>query len=156
MVAALALSAVAIGYNYQRAEKFQAEAKFQESRARAYQEKSNVLLVSMKDKDATIARYQEATKELVKIANEQADRASEAAEQIDKLKKSLTDLRAFLRVQEDADHAILDCEKLLRSDLGVCPGHTLGVRERARRSLQRSGSANPGAGSAKAGSSAGS
>jgi DNA repair exonuclease SbcCD ATPase subunit len=156
MMAALALSVVAIGYNYQRAEKFQAEAKFQESRARAYQEKSHVLLVSMRDKDATIAKYQAATKELVKIAHEQADRATEAAEQIDKLKKSLTDLRAFLRVQEDADHAIPNCEKLLRSDLNVCPGHTLGMRERARRSLQRSGSANPGARPAETGPSIGS
>lgn len=128
---ALILALAAIGYNYQRGEKYRERAEAAESRV--------VLLVSdLQAKDDAIATMQAAGRELLKVAGGQQKAIEHAAGQLQDYAQALVTARAALRAKEDADRDIPACQVILHADLTACPGHAGGVRERARRSLQRS------------------
>jgi predicted RNase H-like nuclease (RuvC/YqgF family) len=137
---ALVLALAAIGYNYQRGEKYR-------ERAEAAEASSALLVSDLQAKDATIARMKAASQELLRIVNEQSQAIESAAFQLDLYDKALNTARAKLRANEERDREIPACQAVLNLDLSVCPGHTDGLRQRASRSLSRStgGSAPAGA-----------
>ena len=129
---ALTLALAATGYNYQRGEKFRARAEVAETRLAE--------LVNLLDVQNEIARKcAEANRKLFVLSEQQAKNIETQAETVRDSAQRLASIRATLRAKEDADREIPACEILLHSDLGVCPGHSGGLRSRAARSLQRSG-----------------
>jgi hypothetical protein len=133
---ALLLAFVAIGYNYQRAERFQAEKQVAIEQRDAAQG-------ALESQNAAVEQCAEASRKLFNIATEQDRAINMAADQIELLNQDLVTTRAELRDQEDRDHEIPACEIVLQTDLSVCPGHAASVRQRASRSLQRSGGGSP-------------
>lgn len=132
LILALVLALAATGYNYQRGEKFR-------ERAEAAETRTVELVNALQVQNEVAQKCAEANKKLF-VLNAQQSRDIEAqAKVVRESAQQLASARAALRAKEDADREIPACETLLRSDLGVCPGHTSGVRNRAARSLQRSG-----------------
>lgn len=131
LMLALVLSLAAIGYNYQRGEKYRERAEAAEAHA--------ALLVSdLQAKDTAIAQMQTAGRELLRVAGEQQKAIEHAAGQLQDYAQALVTARATLRAKEEADREIPACQVILHADLTACPGHADGLRQRAQRSLQRS------------------
>lgn len=96
--------------------------------------KADVVLLESRaaDKDATIERQANATRERAKIEAENAEKAKAAGERITALSNELAAERAKRRAARESDDALPGCSELLAVDLAtVCPARARGLRDAA-------------------------
>lgn len=137
---ALLLALAATGYNYQRAERFkeQAEAALAATRTVGSE---------LKAVNANLARCSEANRKLYGAAQEAHAQMQVAAATAEHFAQEAAKARLQMQQKEEQDRANPKCQIFLESDLAdACPGHTASMRDRARRSLQRSRGDRPDAG----------
>ncbi len=109
------------GCEYQRVGKLQAEVK-------VANEKVEGLLTSVDSKDHVIAKFMAANDLLMKASKDHDKAMSAAAVVAASLEKEIEDARKRAKAKESADRAIPDCDKLLRTDLNICPAHAATIR----------------------------
>lgn len=140
--AALLLSLFAIGYNYQRGERFKAEAVSAQRELAA--------AIDAAQNNGTIAKACDtAVGKLLETSKDQHNALMAASQRMQEMAEEIVSLRTKLRPIEDSDREKPDCAKLLQVDFAaVCPGMGSGMRERAANSLPRPRSAGAGTGQA--------
>ncbi len=124
-VAFLALAAHG-AFQTQRANRYRAEAAAATQRASAIQ-------AGLSSANATIDQLNAGNKKLIEIGDLQKQMLVEANKRLEFQARELEKWRRALTVQENRDRGIPACQKLLASDLAVCPGHLDSLRARAGR-----------------------
>lgn len=89
------------------------------------------LAAGLTSANLTIDQLAAANDQLQQLAAAQRGAVTRAVKSLAETERKLQESRTKLRAREDADRAIPECEALLRTDLGVCPGHVDGMRRRA-------------------------
>lgn len=138
LATALLLALIGMGFHAERAARFKAQAS----------EAANVALTlraTLNAQNAVVEECDKATKELLAIQAAHESRVIEAVTLAKQYRDQLTATREALRIQQETDHAIPECQALLDTDLSVCPAYANGVRVRAS-GVQRQSDKNPGAG----------
>lgn len=131
MGAVILLLAAATVTEFERAGKFKLAAE-------TAQKENAGLLEAIKSKDDVLDRYEVEAKAAQKLASDQKAALDRAAENAGDLALELAKTRHELDLKEEADHAIPECQKLLDTDLAVCPNISHSLLDRASRSLQGS------------------
>lgn len=137
LAAALALALFGMGFHAQRAARFKAEA------ASAAQI-AFTLRAALDTQNQIAEECNKAAEYLLAAKQAQDARVLEAVTLAKKYRDQLTATREALRIQQESDRAIPECQIVLATDLAVCPGHARGVRVRAS-GIQGQSDKDPGA-----------
>lgn len=140
LAAALVLALAATGYNYQRAERFREQAEVALATTKTVGSE-------LKAVNGTLARCDAANRTLYGAAQEAQAQMQVAAATAEHFAQEAAKARTQMQQKEEQDRANPKCQIFLESDLAdACPGHAASMRDRARRSLQRSRGTGPDAG----------
>lgn len=123
LTAALALALIGMGFHQQRAARFKAEA------ATAAQI-ALTLRAALDAQNLVAEECGKAAEELFRAEAAQRARVLEAVGLAKQYRDQLTATREALRIQQETDHAIPECQTVLDIDLSVCPAYARGVRVR--------------------------
>lgn len=139
LAAALLLALFGMAFHMERAARFKAQA------ASAAQVAVQ-LRAALDSQNKVAEECNKATENFVATEEAYAARVVEAVTLAKQYRDQLTATREALRIQQESDHAIPECQALLDIDLAaVCPGYANGVRVRAR--IQGQSDKSVGAGS---------
>lgn len=137
LATALLLALIGMTFHAERAARFKAEA------ARTA-EIALTLRAALTAQNLVAEECNKAAEELLSIQATHESRVFEAVTLAKKYRDQLTATREALRIQQETDHAIPQCQALLDTDLRVCPAYANGVRVRA--GVQGQGDKNTGTG----------
>jgi uncharacterized protein HemX len=124
LATALALALFGMAFHQQRAARFKAEA------AKTAQI-ALTLRAALDAQNLVAEECSNATEELLAIQAAYQSRVVEAVTLAKQYRDQLAATREALRIQQETDRAIPECQAVLDTDLSVCPGYARGVRLRA-------------------------
>lgn len=135
-LAALALAAGGMAFQYQRAERFKQEVTATRIEATAT---IGRLVHEYRDQSGQLELCQKASRKFADLYRDTQSEVARAKRGLADATGELSRLSARLAAQEDTDRDISECQSVLDTDLRACPATVAGLRQRAAGAVPRQG-----------------